>query len=62
MEWTGDVDLNDGKLQKQYKAYLERLDFVKQIQVGERSEVKVKLSVVQEELDTDLSFLFEGRS
>ena len=28
MEWSGDVDLNDGSLQRQYDAYIQRLDFI----------------------------------
>lgn len=28
LEWSGDIDLNDGKLQEQYQAYREHLAFL----------------------------------
>ena len=31
MQWSGDVDLNDGSLQKQYETYLTRLGTAKGI-------------------------------
>ena len=36
MEWNGDVDLDDGSLQEQYKAYIHRLDFIKGLGLDER--------------------------
>ena len=36
MEWSGDVDLNDGSLQEQYKAYIQRLDFINSLGLDER--------------------------
>ena len=29
LQWSGDVDLNDGKLQKEYEEYVSRLESVK---------------------------------
>lgn len=34
-EWSGDVDLNDGSLQEQYNAYIQRLDFIKNLGLDE---------------------------
>ena len=28
LDWSGDVDMNDGQLQQMYKSYRERLDFI----------------------------------
>ena len=28
LDWSGDIDMNDGELQKLYKAYRERLDLI----------------------------------
>ena len=30
-EWSGDIDLNDGKLKEMYMAYRKRLDFINNI-------------------------------
>ena len=31
LEWSGDVDLNDGRLQKQYDEYMKRVNLVQHI-------------------------------
>lgn len=64
MEWMGDVDLNDGKLQTQYAAYMKRHDFLETLKVEFedicRSGLKNNLKTTQEELVTDLTFLHQG--
>lgn len=42
LEWSGDVDLNDGKLQNQYQAYRARLAFIENIGLEESNETIVK--------------------
>ena len=36
LEWSGDVDLNDGDLQKLYEVYRRRLAFIVGVGVGDR--------------------------
>ena len=36
MQWSGDVDLNNGELQKSYQAYRSKLDFVSGVGLGSR--------------------------
>ena len=36
MECSGDVNLNNGSLQEQYKAYIHRLDFINSLGLDER--------------------------
>ena len=35
MKWSGDVDLNDGSLQRDYDAYQYRLEHIKKIGLSE---------------------------
>ena len=61
LQWNGDVDLNDGKLQDQYKAYRKRLDFVETIDLnGEGSDVACELTTASRELLNDLDFIHSG--
>ncbi len=58
MEWSGDTDLNDGKLQQQYKRYIARLDFLKGLGLEERrtQSLLIKdLHTVSDELVSDLT-------
>lgn len=36
MKWSGDVDLNDGELQRMYATYMNRLKFVSRIGLDDR--------------------------
>lgn len=58
------MDLNDGKLQTQYAAYMKRHDFLETLKVEFedicRSGLKNNLKTTQEELVTDLTFLHQG--
>ena len=38
IKWSGDVDLNDGKLQQAYRAYKSKLEFVSEIGLKTRQE------------------------
>ena len=55
MEWSGDIDLNDGLLQQQYTSYLKRLKFIRGIGLGDsRPQLLKDLLVIHEELESDL--------
>ena len=43
LEWAGDVDLDDGQLQRMYSAYIQRLTFVQGIGSGSRSDSAISL-------------------
>ena len=47
LKWSGDVDLNDGQLQKQYEEYLNRLESVK------------KAALVPERASSELTHILE---
>ncbi len=38
-KWSGDVDLNDGKLQEQYASYMEELSFIQNLGVTDRKKL-----------------------
>lgn len=61
--WSGDVDLNDGKLQDQYKRYSDRLSFIKKIGLDDW-ETKVALvknmDVCTKEILDDITFVAKG--
>ena len=64
-QWSGDIDLGDGKLQQQYEKYLCRLQLVKGIirdlsDLHQRSLVVSDLHKILESLDDDLSFIPTG--
>lgn len=55
MEWSGDVDLNDGKLQQQYSSYIEQLDFIRKLSLGgDHSKLLEDLLSLHEHLGSDL--------
>ena len=41
MKWSGDVDLNDGCLQRDYDAYQHRIEQIKKIGLSDQSNVFV---------------------
>ena len=43
LKWSGDQDLDDGKLHKEYEAYLKRLDMIEKIGTGGRDD---QLSII----------------
>ena len=47
LQWSGDVDLNDGQLQKQYEEYVSHLESVK------------KAGLVQEHASDELTCVLE---
>lgn len=62
-KWSGDVDLDDGELQKQYNNYQQRLHFIKGIGLPPRHErplIIVDLKLVKEQLKEDVAFILKG--
>ena len=61
LQWSGDVDLNDGSLQKQYKIYRTRLEFAAKVGLnGGKQGALNDLKVVQTEILEDLQFVTSG--
>ena len=62
-EWSGDVDLGDGKLQDKYSKYAEYLKFVRCIGLNNRSfldNIKEDLQKQTSNLLTEKEFLVKG--
>lgn len=65
LEWSGDVDLNDGKVAALHSEYMARLHFVEGVGVGERKrrlEIMADLRRLQENITSDLTFLSGGKA
>ena len=63
LEWSGDEDLVDGKLQETYAAHRKLLDFISSIGLDERktpSLIKDDLQQCIQLLERDRQFLIEG--
>ena len=64
-EWSGDVDLGDGKLKDKYSKYVEYLKFVHSIGVNDRSSfnnIKEDLHKQTSNLLTEKEFLTKGQT
>ena len=62
LQWSGDVDLNDGSLQKQYEAYRKRLAFAENIGLDEEhSDVIGQLTSVSKDISDDLELIHSGK-
>lgn len=62
--WSGDVDLNNGELQKLYRDHLARLEFIDAIGVNGRAERGVLKSDLEEMLHNlveDVEFCRNGK-
>ena len=62
-KWTGDVDLCDGKLQKSYKEYIDRLSFVSGIGLDKRNcknKIEEDLHSAILAIKKDLDFVTAG--
>lgn len=61
--WSGDVDLADGEVQKDYEAYVERLAFVETVGLPPRSsrqEIADDLQFLKTNLEDDLEAVTKG--
>ena len=63
LQWSGDVDLNDGSLQEQYETYRKRLEFVKKLGlIIEHCEVTGQLKRILDDISDDLKFIYSGKN
>ena len=60
LQWTGDVDLNDGELLKQYQLYRSRLAFVGAL-TSTSTHLMDDLAKLHRELATDLAYIVESK-
>ena len=61
LQWSGDVDLNDGSLQKQYHNYRTRLEAAAKVGLkGGKQGAVNDLKVVQAEILEDIQFVTLG--
>ena len=56
LEWSGDVDLADGSIQKQHEKYKQRLDHAGKVGLN-RTSATTELEEVLTDLKKDLEFL-----
>ena len=64
-EWSGDVDLNDGTLQRSYEAYQQRLELIERLGVGERAHREAVAEDLHHLSDTskeELDFVIAGNN
>ena len=60
-QWSGDVDHNDGSLQKQFESYKSRLDIAATIGLNGGKEVALKdLDKAKDEISKDLQYVTSG--
>lgn len=60
LDWSGDVNLNDGQLQKKYKHYRKRLDFISGVGLHKRRDVNTllhDLGVCAKDIKEDICFI-----
>ena len=57
LEWSGDVDLNDGTLGQSYSKYRNRLQRIDSFGVGTRADTRSLLPVFTSEITEDLQFV-----
>ena len=60
LEWSGDVDLNDGSMQRSHEAYIQRLKFIEKIGLRERITLHPDITTLESGLKDDLVFLLSG--
>ena len=60
LEWSGDVDLNDGSMQRSHEAYIQRLKFIEKIGLRERITLHPDITTLESGLKDDLIFLLSG--
>ena len=59
LQWSGDVDLNDGQLQKQYEEYVSRLESVKKAGLVPECASN-ELTHILEDITKDLQYVQSG--
>ena len=60
--WSGDVNLNDGELEKQYKEYQDRLSLIMSLELSpNHGEFLGQLTSVLRQLKEDVVYLLAGK-
>ena len=60
--WSGDINLNDGELEKQYKEYQDRLSLIMSLKLSpNRRELLGQLTSVLRQLKEDVAYLLAGK-
>ena len=61
-QWSGDVDLNDGRLNDLYKNHRDRIAWVKRIGLNNSTlnQIKTDLAKALDDNSTDLTFVTSG--
>ena len=63
LKWSGDVDLNNGELQRSYQVYRSKLDFVSEVGLGSRqgrAAIQEDLRKIHHQLLFDKQFAAQG--
>ena len=63
LKWSGDVDLNNGELQRSYQVYRSKLDFVSGVGLGSRqgrAAIQEDLRKIHHQLLFDKQFAAQG--
>lgn len=60
LEWSGDVDLNDGSLTQSYSKYRNRLQRILKFGLGSDADTKSLIPVLILEFTEDLQFVQSG--
>ena len=60
LKWSGDVDLNNGKLQEQYERYKKCLELAQKAGL-ERDKVENDLNELLQDLIKDLDYIHSGK-
>ena len=60
LEWSGDVDLNDGTLQANHEAYLQHLKFIETIGLKGEKTFLQDITQLESGVKEDLQFLLSG--
>ena len=62
LDWSGDIDMNDGELHKLYKAYRERLDLIDGLGIRRRdlTDILRDLDACIQSVKEDICFIDSG--
>ncbi len=60
-KWSGDLDLNDGKLQKQYASYMEELSFIQNHDVTDKKKLLDNLCTLSANIIQHREFVTESK-
>ena len=62
--WSGDIDLNDGGLDKQYENYKGRLSCIQSLKIRDASDrdgLHTQLNTIAQQVKDDLQFLHTSK-